>query len=56
MIKTKDGGFALSGYTISFGAGNYDFWLVKVNATGAILWSQTYGGIGSDQAYFCISN
>jgi hypothetical protein len=51
MIKTKDGAYVLSGYTMSFGAGNYDFWLAKVNASGAMLWNQTYGGIGSDQAY-----
>jgi hypothetical protein len=51
MIKSKDGGYALSGYTTSFGAGSYDFWLVKVNSTGAVQWSQTYGGTGSDQDY-----
>ena len=50
MIKTNDGGFVLSGYTASFGAGNYDAFLMKVNASGAILWNQTYGGTGSDQA------
>jgi hypothetical protein len=51
MIKTQDGGYVLSGYTMSFGAGNMDFWLVKVNATGAVQWTQTYGGTGSDQDY-----
>jgi hypothetical protein len=50
MIKTNDGGFILSGWTASFGAGNYDAFLMKVNASGAILWNQTYGGTGSDQA------
>jgi hypothetical protein len=35
---------------LSFGAGNYDTFLMKVNASGTILWNQTYGGIGSDQA------
>ena len=50
MIKTKDGGLVLLGYTLSFGAGNYDSFLMKVNASGTILWNQTYGGIGSDQA------
>ena len=51
MIKSKEGGYLLSGYTMSFGAGSYDFWLVKVNETGAVQWSQTYGGTGSDQDY-----
>ncbi len=49
MIKAKDGGYLLSGYTKSFGAGSYDFWLLKVNASGAEQWSQTYGGTDSDQ-------
>ena len=49
MIKTNDGGFVLSGYTTSFGAGNYDSFLMKVNASGTILWNKTYGGVGSDQ-------
>ena len=46
MCKTSDGGFVLAGYTNSFGAGNYDFWLVKVNATGDMQWNKTYGGAG----------
>jgi predicted secreted protein len=51
MCKTADGGFALAGYTNSFGAGNSDFWLIKVNATGDVQWNQTYGGTGQDQAF-----
>jgi hypothetical protein len=51
MIKSKDGAYVLCGYTMSFGAGSHDFWLVKVNASGSVLWSQTYGGAGSDQGY-----
>ena len=54
MIKTKDGGYVLGGYTISFGAGNYDFWLIKVNATGAMQWNQTYGGTANDYPYAVI--
>jgi hypothetical protein len=30
MVQTADGGFALAGPTQSFGAGSYDFWLVKI--------------------------
>ena len=56
MIKTNDGGFVLSGYEASFGAGNYDTFLMKVNASGAILWNQTYGGAGSDQAIVIYSD
>ena len=51
MVQTSDGGYALAGYTRSFGAGSYDFWLVKTNGYGEIEWNQTYGGADIDQAY-----
>ena len=34
LLETSDGGFALAGYTTSFGAGGTDFWLVKTDAYG----------------------
>ena len=42
--QTLDGGYILSGYTNSFGAGGYDFYLVKTNSIGDTLWTHTYGG------------
>jgi predicted secreted protein len=49
-IQTSDGGYALAGFTDSFGAGSFDFWLVKTNASGSMMWNQTYGGTGDDEA------
>ena len=51
VVQTKDGGYALAGYTNSSGAGSYDFWLIKTNSSGGMLWNQTYGGAGDDEAY-----
>jgi hypothetical protein len=51
VLPTSDNGFVLGGYTISYGAGSGDFWLLKVNANGDSLWSHTYGGALSDQCY-----
>ena len=56
MIKTKDGGFALGGYSYSFGAGISDFWLVKINATGGLQWNKTYGDVGNDAALGLVQN
>jgi len=51
LIQTTDGGYVLAGRTYSFGVGNSDFWLVKVDASGNHLWNNTYGGTGEDRAY-----
>ena len=45
-----DGGLALSGFTSSKGAGATDAWLVRTDASGTLLWDQTYGGPAGDSA------
>jgi len=42
--QTIDGGYILAGYTVSYGVGNGDAWLIKTNAMGVEQWSQTFGG------------
>ncbi len=49
--QTKDGGFILAGGTESFGAGVYDVYLIRLDASGKKLWEKTYGGKGSDCGY-----
>ncbi|MFQ6123536.1 MAG: hypothetical protein ACE5R6_02885 [Candidatus Heimdallarchaeota archaeon] len=51
MLQMVDGGFALVGTTSSYGAGEYDAWLVKTDSNGTIEWIRTYGGPFHDNAY-----
>jgi hypothetical protein len=48
--QTFDGGYILAGYTLSFGAGYYDAFLVKMDANGNVQWANTYGGTGYEVA------
>ncbi|HKQ40081.1 MAG TPA: hypothetical protein VJ063_18550 [Verrucomicrobiae bacterium] len=54
-VALNDGGFLLGGYT--YGAdgsktspkyGSTDFWIIRIDAQGNILWDRSYGGASED--------
>ena len=50
--QTSDGGYIVVGSTTSYGSGGTDVWLLKVDASGKLEWSKTYGGGGGEKGNY----
>ncbi len=48
VAMTRDGGFIITGSTESYTNGMNDLWLIKVDGTGNMQWSQSFGGSSYD--------
>ncbi|MFN3694679.1 MAG: hypothetical protein ACK4UV_06690, partial [Ignavibacterium sp.] len=56
VIQSTDGGYVITGYTLSYGAGGDDLWIVKTDEQGNMLWNKTLGGAQSDVGNFIIES
>jgi len=48
--QTTDGGYTVAGWTKSFGSGEEDVYILKLNAKGDLEWQKTFGGKSDDEA------
>lgn len=57
IIASLDGGYVISGYTFSTNGhitnnnGENDYWIIKVDGSGELLWQRTMGGAAIDNAH-----
>jgi len=49
--QTNDEGFIISGFSNSFSNGNYDLYLLKLDANGNTEWQTVFGGEGIEEGY-----
>ncbi|CAM1358733.1 hypothetical protein [Tenacibaculum xiamenense] len=56
IVETQNGNFIIAGTSdstdvdITDNKGTYDFWVIKINNTGELLWKKNYGGSEIDEA------
>ena len=51
VCETQDGGYIVVGYTVSFGSGAEDVYLLRTDSLGDTLWTRTYGGASIDKGH-----
>ncbi|MHA2293941.1 MAG: hypothetical protein ACXACK_17420 [Candidatus Hodarchaeales archaeon] len=51
VIKTNDNGYIAAGSTESYGAGDSDAYVVKVDTSGNLLWNKSFGGVDFDEIW-----
>lgn len=54
VIQTSDNGFLVVGRTNTWGAGGYDFLIIRLDNLGNLLWARAIGGTADDYAYSAV--
>lgn len=56
IVQTSDGGYMVAGHSnsndgdVSGNHSGYDYWIVKLDAFGNLVWQKSLGGYGEDSA------
>src|SRR6185295_19548942 len=54
VIQTADSGYIVWGFTKSFGAGDYDMYLIKTNNVGDTLWTRVISAPNNDDRIYSV--
>lgn len=54
--ENSDSTYVIAGSTMSYGAGNLDAWLIKVDTLGDTLWTNVWGEPGKDEWYWVVED
>ncbi|MDC7995153.1 hypothetical protein [Altibacter sp. HG106] len=61
VVETADGGFLMMGasesddFDITDSKGSYDYWAVRINGDGDLVWAKSFGGSGIDVSYSVVT-
>jgi len=55
-IKSSDGHFVVTGYTLNNSSGGRDVWIAKIGVTGQIVWQKSAGDINNDEGTAIVEN
>lgn len=51
LVRLTSGDMVLCGSTYSYGAGDHDMYVVRTDSVGGTLWTETYGGAGTEYGH-----
>jgi hypothetical protein len=57
VVQAEDGGFVMAGFSesndfdVTDSKGSYDFWVLKTDKEGNLLWQRSFGGTGIEISY-----
>lgn len=51
VLQNSDGTFIVGAWSKSFGNGSSDFWLLKLDSDGSVIWQKAYLGNGEDNFF-----